>query len=110
MGSTAVYTTLEHLCKLQLLSYIAISLSSGVDSSNILSNHTRDPSPDEGTIHIATSPPWNKSNDFIKVDDQRESCVLNNKIALVQNYSAFADSNLVRIPLKHTLFSVLSHT
>lgn len=61
------------------------------------------------TIHICISPPWHQSNNFIKVDDQRESCVLNNNVALVQNCSACAGSNLVHIPLKHTLFSVLSH-
>lgn len=110
MGHTLVYTTLEHLCKLQLLCYIAVLLSVGVDTSNILRNHTRDPSPNGGIIHISISPPWHQSNNFIKVDGQRESCVLNNNVALVQNYSsAFADSNLVHIPLKHTLFSVLSH-
>lgn len=109
MDHTLVYTTLEHQCKLQLLCYIAILSPVGVDTSNVLMNHTRDPSPNGGTIHISISPPWHQSNNFIKVDNQGESCVLNNNVALVQNYSAFADSNLVHIPLKHTLFSVLSH-
>lgn len=50
---------LEHLCELQLLCYLAILLSIGVDAfcqvhtSNILSIHQTDPSPDGGTIHIS---------------------------------------------------------